>query len=503
MRLDQISANIRYRTPWEGVDLGFVMARHWFLPLWRLWWMTAAPVVLLALVLLHDQPGWAAFLVWWCKPVYEPMLLFWLSRRLFGEELGWREVLGEWRKILRPRLLANLTLYRLAPARSFHMPVSHLEGLRGGERSKRLRVLGGSQSAGSWLTVVGAHIEGALALGLLLLLLYLIPDELLPDNIWRLFSSDLPWFEWLSNGLWLLAMSLFAPFYVAGGFSLYLTRRSVLEAWDLELAFRRMEPRFKSGRRAAGALLASLLLLLSVLPVKPTHADESEANAPTDAAQVTETAQLSRSEAERVIKEVLADKAFGSKKSETYWKYVGKRSEEQKPAARKLDMDWLGTLAEMFEYLLWIGGAVLLGWLLLYLLQLAEWLPQRRRKQAEATPSVLFGLPITPESLPNDVVAAIAALVGEGRLRPALSLLYRATLTRLVHDHHVKIPDSATEGECRRIVSAERPAPEAEFFGALTANWVRCAYGHMLPAAQEITALAQRWHALYEVAAGE
>jgi len=501
MRLDQISANVRYRTPWEGLDLGFVMARHWFLPLWRLWWLTALPVTLLAFGLLHDRPAWAAFLVWWCKPVYEPMLLYWLSRRLFGEELSWREVLGEWRAILRPRLLANLTLYRFGPNRSFHMPVSHLEGLRGAERTKRLRVLGGNQSVGTWLTVVGAHIEGALALGFLLLLLYLVPDELLPDNILRLIGSDLPWVEWLSNGLWLLAMSLFAPFYVAGGFALYLTRRSVLEAWDLELAFRRMEPRFKSGRRVAGALIASLLLVVSVLPMKDGHAAEAAAAA--EGGQVSETTKLSRTEAQRVIKEVLAEKDFGHKKKETYWKYIGKVDDSEKKNTREGKPAWLNGLAELFEYLLWIGGAVLLGWLLLYLLQLAQWLPQRRTKQAQDKPSVLFGMPITPESLPNDVVAAIAALVGEGRLRAALSLLYRATLTRLVHDHHVKIPDSATEGECRHIVSAQRPAAEAEFFAHLTTNWVACAYGHVLPPAQEISALALRWQSLYEVAADE
>lgn len=494
MRIDQISANIRYRTPWEGLDLGFVMGRHWFWPLWRLWWLTALPVTLLLTVLLQGSPAWAAFLVWWCKPLYEPMLLFWLSRRLFGEELSWREVAGQWRAILKPRLLANLTLFRLSPNRSFYMPVSHLESLRGAERSKRLRVLSGNQSVGTWLTIVGSHIEGALSLGFLLLLLYLIPENLLPDDIWRTLGNDASWLDWLGRGFWLLAMSLFAPFYVAGGFALYLTRRSILEAWDLELAFRRMEPRFRgdtgaSGRRrVAAAIVASLLLLISALPFSDSHAAETT---------------LTRSEAQSVIKEVLADEAFGTKKTEKYWKYIGKTDEPKEDKSPKRDFAWLGGLAEFLEYLLWIGLAVVVGWLIYYLAQLADWLPQRRKSGGENKPSVLFGLPITPESLPQDVMGAIAALVGEGRLRAALSLLYRATLMRLVHDHHLKIPDSATEGECQRLVRSQRPDGEAGFFDSLTRLWVNCAYGHVLPAAHEITDLSQAWHALYEEAADE
>ena len=139
MQLDQMSANIRNRTTWEGVDLGFAMARQWFWPLWRLWWMMALPVTLLALLLLREWPVLAASVIWWLKPLYEPLLLLWLSRRLFGETLSARETLGQWRRMILPRLFSNLTIRRLSLNRSLYMPVSHLEGLRGKERLKRLR----------------------------------------------------------------------------------------------------------------------------------------------------------------------------------------------------------------------------------------------------------------------------------------------------------------------------------------------------------------------------
>lgn len=477
MQLDRISANIRHRTPWEGVDLGFVMARQWFWPLWRLWFVTALPITLLAALLLQQWPWAVALVMWWFKPLYEPLLLFWLSRRLFGEELTLRETAGQWRTVLRPRLLANLTTRRLSSNRSFYMPVSHLEGLRGAERGKRLQILSAGQSASTWLTVGGIHFEGVLQFSFLLLVLYLIPDELRPADWLAMLAGEEPLSAWLSNVFALLAMSIIAPFYVAGGFALYLTRRSVLEAWDLELAFRRMAPRFKPGRAAAALLLGCALLLGMAWPASESWA-------------------LDHAESKQIIEEVLAQDDFGSKRTEKYWRYLGVRTEEP-----RWDMSWVPIVAELFEYLLWVAAAVLLGWLLLYLLRLTDWLPQRRATRSAAMPTVLFGLPVTPESLPQDVAAAIVALLDEGRGRAALSLLYRATLVRLIHAHHVRIPDSATEGECQRIVSGLRPVAEGEFFARLTRTWVWCAYGHVAPAADDIMALAVMWQQLYGVPA--
>ena len=68
MELDNIAVTVRPRTPWEAIDLGFVMARAWFLPLCLLWLMMALPVYLLAVLAFSEQPFWAILIVWWCKP---------------------------------------------------------------------------------------------------------------------------------------------------------------------------------------------------------------------------------------------------------------------------------------------------------------------------------------------------------------------------------------------------------------------------------------------------
>jgi hypothetical protein len=409
------------------------------------------------------------------------MLLYWLSRRLFGEQLTVREVLGEWRKVLLPRLLANLTLFRFSANRSFYMPVSHLEGLRGEDRRKRLRVLRGSQSAGAWLTIVGMHIEMALSLGFLGLLLFMIPEVFMPDDLFQALADEQHWTAWLSDLFWLLSLSIFAPFYVAGGFALYITRRSQLEAWDLELAFRQMQPRFKGKSGNLGrSLLASLLAAMLLLPFAPDG-------------QAAES--LDRKESQRIITEVLEDEVFGSKEQRSYWRSV----KEPEETEERSSLDWLDGVATVFEYLAWIAVVVGVGLLIFYLSRLLDWLPERRqrKKSGEAQPSVLFGMPITPESLPEDIPASIRQLLESGRIRQALGLLYRATLARLVHEGQLRIPDSATEGECRTLVAASRPVPEADYFGRLTNLWVRCAYGHIDPETEQILTLTDTWQGLY------
>jgi hypothetical protein len=61
-------------------------------------------------------------------------------------------------------------------------------------------------------------------------------------------------------GAWWLSVSLVEPIYVAAGFGLYLHRRTQLEAWDVELVFRRLAARARELAAAAAALLAVALL---------------------------------------------------------------------------------------------------------------------------------------------------------------------------------------------------------------------------------------------------
>lgn len=479
---------VRPRNAWEGVDHGFAMAREWFMPLWCLWLSVALPVYLLSALLFPERPWLVILIVWWLKPLYEPPLLFWLSRTLFGESQSIRKVLSGWFGIVRPQLLANLTWRRLSPNRSFYMPVALLEGLRGKERKKRLAVLGRKQHAGGWLTLAGVHFEIALEVSILILLLIMLPEELRWIDMQELFLTPGTLEEWLHHIGNLLAMSLIAPFYVAGGFALYLTRRSELEAWDIEISFHRLKARRERrvGTPRFGPA-AGLIALLCTLPGTDSLAARAVV--------------IDREEAKAVIEEVLAQDAFGKKESVGYWKYIGRDNADDESSHWLWELliefieGFMKGFAAVGEVLLWIAAGTLLAYLLYKAWISREWLRQRRTPSElrKAAPVSLMGMDISPESLPLDIAGEARRLLDGGDSRAAMSLLYRGTLAKFVYRDQLEIPDSATEGECLRLVAAGQPAGQTRYFERLTLNWVRLAYDHQLPGREVVESLCRDW----------
>ncbi len=484
MDLARIAVKLRPRTPWEGIDLGFMLARQWFLPLWLLWMISALPVLLLV-IFLPLELVWKALLLWWFKPLYEPPLLYWMGQRLFGEQPSWRELRAAWTQTVLPQLFANLTWRRLNPARSFVMPVTVLERLRGKPRSERIRVLSRKSNAASWLTFIGIHFEYILLMGLFFLVSMLIPEELavgILDDY--LFASNAIG-EWVTLGSGLLVMSMAAPFYVAGGFALYLTRRSELEAWDIELGLRRMAQR-QTGAVAAwiGALFVSGLLAWGV-PATPLQAAQT----------------VDREQVRSAIEEVLADEAFGRTREATRWKYVGpkdKDSEQENPF-----FEWLASLTEGFaafgELLLWLAGGGVLAYLIYWFLNNRELNPARFSSSGNGrvVPTQIAGLDLRPESLPDDPASEAERLIEAGDYRGALSLLYRGALSVLIHRHALEIPDGATEGECRLLVADQLGQDLGDYFTGLTRVWLRQAYGHWPPERDQALALCQAWRSCF------
>ena len=86
MRLDTVTAEIRPRSDWEAVDLGFALVRRDF---WRcivLWWLAMIPPMAVATWFLREHPLWLTFVFWWIKPAGSRMVN-WKSRRPLSAEL--------------------------------------------------------------------------------------------------------------------------------------------------------------------------------------------------------------------------------------------------------------------------------------------------------------------------------------------------------------------------------------------------------------------------------
>lgn len=460
-----MAAAVRPREPWEAMDLGFVTVRAWRRAVWGAWLLFFAPTVLLAALVFRRSPIWLYVFVWWLKPLFDAAVLFVLSRALFDERPDAKAALAAARRTLLRVVLPALTIGRLDPARSFTLPVRQLEGLRGRERFARLRVLAREGwGHGAMLTGTCALFELAVALGLAMLAVAFVPGLNGPfgpsaplDAAWGPIPTSV---RWLLSGSILAAMTLVEPFYVGAGFALYLNRRTELEAWDVEIAFRRLAARL---RKAAAVVLVLLACGSALAAPDP----------------------------EEVAKEVLSSPDFGKTETVKVWRVRSSGSDE-----RSADLTALSQiLGEIATPLLWTLAAVAVAFLVWKIVSAAG-LPAllwRAGPPVHAPPEALFGLDIRPESLPDDLVGAARAAWEAGDAAGALSLLYRGALARLAAEGGLELAKSATEGDCVRRVEAAAPGPRATFFRALTEAWQVAAYGHRAPAVDRATALLAGW----------
>ena len=467
---------VRPRGGLEAADLGFALARS----SWRLLFGAHAAVVIsLALALsLAFRPnlGIAAALVWWLKPLFDRVALHVLSIALLGRTPGFAEVLAALpRLVFRSGLLTSLTWLRLSPTRSFLAPVLQLEGLRGLARRRRVRVLAERESSAAvGLMLVCSTVELAVVVAGLQLASTFWPQGS-GFEFWTaaLTHPDAP-LAVLELALYALAICAVEPLYVAGGFALYINRRVWLEGWDVEVAFRRLERRV----RAAAAL--ALVTLLALVPTgRALAADEAcKVDSPSDAGECIDQV-LAAPEFEREVKvEIWRPRAF-----HTNLQFAS-------PLWRALT--WL--LSSTARVGAWLALPILAAFLFV---AVARGMRLGRESDSRAPPvgesALARSFDLRPESLPADVVAAARALFAAGDPSGALSLLYRGALVELARRFGLRLPDSATEGECERIASSALEGPLAEDFAALARAWLYCAYARRPPSGDEFDALCRRW----------
>ncbi|MFJ5257739.1 DUF4129 domain-containing protein [Pseudomonas sp. NPDC088414] len=510
MRLSDATVAIRPRTSWEAMDLGVLMSQQHRRLLMTSWAIVTLPLFAVLTLLLWDSPSLAVLIFWWLKPVYERLPLYILSKALFGETPTLKQALREFPRLLKPQWLASLTWRRLSLSRSFLLPVLQLEGLDGTARQQRLQVLlQRNAGAAQWLTIIGMHLETALWIGLMVLFYMLLPQQIETDWDWQSLILDTDhhwrWLEHLTNAFYALVLVVWEPIYVACGFSLYLNRRTTLEAWDIELVFRRLRQRLNSS--AVGLLLAVCLLLPAVPPVWAAADPASAPEAPRLLHQ-----PLTSQAAHDSIKAMLEQPPFKNKESVTRYRFgddpaapaEGKPGEA--PQWLKTLLGWLDSqrfnaLAGLIEVLLWGALIAAVGWLIWRYREFLRTFVSRRPKLPARirppAPQQAFGLDLSPQTLPDDI-AASAEQLWHTQPRAALGLLYRGLLSRLLHDFALTLKPADTEHQVLlRVEQLQRPELLA-FSRSLTQHWQNMAYGHRIPAAHLQQELCDGWRALFD-----
>ncbi|MGI9336627.1 MAG: hypothetical protein ACR2RL_26035, partial [Gammaproteobacteria bacterium] len=445
MRLEDLSIVTRPRSHYEAMDLGFTMVRHWWRSAYMAWLLASLPVFVAACVLLHESPEYIPLVSWWFKPYYDRLVLQVLGARVFGAKLTFVDLLRFIPRTFRLDLLWHLTVRRYDLSRSLRLPVLILEGLKGKQYRTRYRllcqnVLGRAQ----WLSIACVSLEQCLTLGLIGVLYLFIPPsvELDLEELWHAAPA---WIWYAFAATYYLAMSMIEPAYVAGGFALYLNRRTLLEGWDLELGLRRMARRLESRKIAGVTALVCAALALGVLyaaPAKVMAVDAAQGER--DPNWVAEPRPAG--DAREVAGEVLADKDFETKRTVTQWfDFPDWDFDEPDEKPDQSSNGFMLLAAQIIELLMWIVVIAGAAWLIYKLTPLARSVRVKPLAAEVSQPLIQSGE--TPRSVGVGANVTQRALEYQrnGDLRGALSLLYRGAIEQLDARHRLTVPDGATE----------------------------------------------------------
>lgn len=108
-------------------------------------------------------------------------------------------------------------------------------------------------------------------------------------------------------------------------------------------------------------------------------------------------------------------------------------------------------------------------------------------QKAQKPPETLFDLDVRPESLPKDVGAAARELF-PASARAAVSLVFRACLSKLIHLHRLPLGAGMTENEilelCARLAPETHRAAQSAF-----SVWIDCAYAHEVIPIERLNAM--------------
>ena len=462
---------VRPRVPWEAVDLGFRMVRDYWRQILIPWMAVVGVFALLLLVWVREIPWLAWLILWWLKPLWDRIPLFVLSRAVFGSAPNLKETLRSLPKAALPGLLGSLTFRRFSPFRTMSMPVDMLEGLKRKENSQRKSVLV-NQDSGHMLLLTSILLLCewlVLFTGTFLLVELIMPQDL---NVvfWELpFSNG----DWVSFTLiWLSAMTFLEPLYVAAGFSLYLNRRTLLEAWDVELAFRRLAKRLAP---AAGVAVLALFLFASTPAL---YAQEAPPPQP---------------DVKSALEEVMRAPEFQRYETVEGWHLREFEGGERKPSSFSFPMVLLARFFKIFLILALLAAVAYLVSIVMRRIQLRV-SPGRVRESEIAIPGqIKLGERLFPETLPDDILNRARELWGQGRFRSALSLLYRGALRELSGQCELNLESCATEHECLSQVRRKTEGPAIDYFARLTAAWIKAAYADRFPLDEGFAELCDHW----------
>ncbi len=509
MRIDQLNVNLRARSEWEAMELGTALVRRHARAIWLPLLYVGLPLfaVVNALAWWTDSFFLAWLLMWWLKPVSDRLALYVISRGVFGDEPTPWQTLRAQRRWGWNGFWGYLGWRRFSPFRSLLLPVNLLEGSDATHRSQRRRaILSSAFSHATLLTTVCMVFELVIVTGLIACIFMFVPFDLLSDSwraAWAMVTELMPpWAKLGVNFFFWFAATLISPFYAGAGFALYLNRRTEMEAWDVEIAFRRLRDRLQ---QAAPLLVLALVL---VWPLGGLHAQESPDDPSNTAEVIFGGPRPDTAGFRQAVQRAYEDPLITPTREVTTWeptqekdKDKDKKEKDDKERDTGLNRKGPQLPAQIAEWLLWGVVGVLVVILLATSPWWIRWLRGSGTRRAQAASAVHEEAVSIPDVVPPDPAARARDLWQQGRPRAALALLYRASVDSMSERADVVLPPGATESQCLRASRRMPEEADRTLFARIVRVWQYAAYAGRLPEADEFDELATtlqqqfRWRA--------
>ncbi|TCS37390.1 hypothetical protein EDC30_104193 [Paucimonas lemoignei] len=522
MELEKLRIDLRPRPNALALELGMALLRAHAGTVYAAWLALWLPLVALAAALAYWFPEhgtWWLVLPWWLRPLLERAPLYILSRQVFGENVTWRQALRAWPRQLKGGWFRLLTWWRpFVPSRGLYQPIWQLEGANSATAAARRAIIGsgGTSRSAYWFGIACAHLEVILQIGLIAFIGIFLTNENSINPFAYLFgefsSEPSRLMLALSFGGYALSGGIIGPIYAACCFTLYLSRRATLEAWDIEITLRQLKaPPAYRGISAVAAAVSLMLACVSAgslaswpaaanaaTPAKPPAAFQQCAEPEWANSRPTPRIPDHNTEQARLRREIeqlyQSDDLRNYRCMETWEPKASTKEKEVKDPAP--DLPNLEVVAEIIRITLIAAALMLVAWLLYrYRGQLAGMF-----QSAKPLPATeIGGLDIRPESLPDDIVGNVLALWQRGERRGALALLYRATVSRLTTEDGLLLTRGATEADCLRLAriacrQQQLGTGRLQVTDTVTALWLDGAYGDRWPATETLSASCMSWH---------
>lgn len=439
---------LRARGFWECLDLGTLMFRRWFVPIMLCFGLPLSIAALVLLPLCEGELFWLPMVaLWYLKPLWSRLVIVCSGILFFDPHARGLSLFKALGRIFSPRLLAELSYKRFSWWNAYLCPVDMFEWPakleRPARRSWLIRPVGGQLFA---LSVVFLLLE-VIVFFLLILSFQAIglADVLVPGMETPLDSAA---FNLLCAALSLLFVQ---PMYSLAAFCLYLNQRTIHEAWDIKLAFQRLLNKSATVGKVVVMLALAGAFLAFAVPSLPAE---------------TVAGRLDK---------VLESPDFGGEEQRQVLQLREMEMAEVPDLPEMARPDMTG-VAEILRVVVIILGVGLLVLLVVLLIRRVGPVGRSKLPKAQVLVEDKEDLVSRPAPLLLGTDQSLAAWqAGDQRL--ALACLYHGILAAAGRIFALHIPESATEGQCERLVRAKlAPGDFVEAFIVVSRLWVRVSW---------------------------